>query len=183
MGSRVRVSKDAPRVCAYGCVDELNSLLGLALAQGLSDRLAEALPRIQNELFHLGSDLPFPERDKEKVDIPQIEKRHVETLEKLIDTLNDVIVELLSGWALRAAEPSGVVGFSRDLTADALQPAIADAIAYWSHLEHAHLLHEVSVEIRDLPGTFLGFASPTLIWTTAEIYMPAPKNRMLPREL
>ena len=84
--------------------------------------------------------------------------------EPLIDTLNDLIVELLSGSALRAAEPSAVVDLSRALTADALQPTIADAIAHWSHLEQAHLLHEVSVEIRDLPGAFLGFASPPVIW-------------------
>lgn len=91
LGSRQRVSKDALRVASYGTVDELNSVLGVALAVGLSPRLAECLPTIQNELFHLGSDLCFPEEDKQTYQIPQIESRHVEALEALIDELSEVV--------------------------------------------------------------------------------------------
>jgi len=82
-----RVAKNSLRVEAYGTVDELNAAIGLALANGLSERLQEALSAIQNELFHLGSDLSFLEEDKEKVAIPQIEARHVVRLESLIDEL------------------------------------------------------------------------------------------------
>lgn len=84
LGGGQRVSKDDLRVQAYGTVDELNSHIGVALAQGLSERLAAELRIIQNELFHLGSDLSFLESDKEKLQLPQIEARHVEKLEKLI---------------------------------------------------------------------------------------------------
>ncbi len=91
LGSRRRVSKDAPRMESNGTVDELNSVLGLALAHGLSPRLAETLPVIQNELFHLGSDLCFTEEDKEKYQIPLIEARHIEKLEEIIDTLNPLV--------------------------------------------------------------------------------------------
>ena len=86
-----RVPKDSPRVSAYGTVDELNSAIGVALAFGLCDRLAETLPGIQNELFHLGSDLSFLEEDKAKYTIPQIEPRHVERLEALIDEMAAVV--------------------------------------------------------------------------------------------
>jgi cob(I)alamin adenosyltransferase len=86
-----RVPKDSLRVIAYGTVDELNSLLGVALASGLCDRLAEVLPDIQNELFHLGSDLSFLEEDKAKFPVPQIEPRHVERLEALIDEMTAVV--------------------------------------------------------------------------------------------
>lgn len=86
-----RVSKDSRRVAAYGTVDELNSALGIALASGLSDKLSAILPGIQNELFHLGSDLSFLEEDKVKYPIPQIEPRHVERLEALIDELTAVV--------------------------------------------------------------------------------------------
>lgn len=82
-----RVPKDSLRVKAYGTVDELNAAIGLALANDLSERLQETLAAVQNELFHLGSDLSFLEEDKEKVDIPQIEQRHVERLEAVIDEL------------------------------------------------------------------------------------------------
>jgi cob(I)alamin adenosyltransferase len=72
-------------------VDELNSLIGLALAQGLSPRLAETLPRIQNQLFNLGAELSFPPNEGKEFKIPQIEARHIEWLEKLIDELNAVV--------------------------------------------------------------------------------------------
>jgi len=91
LGGGQRVPKDDLRVQAYGTVDELNSSIGVALASGLSERLAQTLPTIQNELFHLGSDLCFLEEDMEKYRHPQIEKRHVEKLEALIDDLNHVV--------------------------------------------------------------------------------------------
>ena len=91
LGGGQRVPKDAPRVAAYGTVDELNSAIGGAAAHGLSPRLMEALPVIQNELFHLGSDLAFREEDKQQYQLPQIEERHVQKLEELIDELNEVV--------------------------------------------------------------------------------------------
>jgi cob(I)alamin adenosyltransferase len=91
LGGGQRVAKDSLRVAAYGTVDELNSAIGVALAHGLVDRLAERLPVIQNELFHVGSDLCFMESDKEKYQIPQIEARHVAALEQLIDELTAVV--------------------------------------------------------------------------------------------
>ena len=91
LGGGQRVAKDALRVATYGTVDELNSVIGLALASGLVPRLSEALPIIQNELFHLGSDLCFLEDDKVAFKIPQIETRHVEALERLMDDLNEIV--------------------------------------------------------------------------------------------
>lgn len=91
LGSRSRVPKDSLRVAAYGTVDELNSFIGVALAHGLVERLAQELAVIQNELFHLGSDLAFPEEDKEQFAIPQIEERHVVKLEKLMDDLSTAV--------------------------------------------------------------------------------------------
>lgn len=91
LGSRRRVPKDAWRVQAYGTVDELNAVLGVALAHGLSPRLAQVVPAIQNELFHLGSDLCFPEEDKIEFQIPQMEARHIDALEALIDELSAAV--------------------------------------------------------------------------------------------
>jgi cob(I)alamin adenosyltransferase len=91
LGGGQRVGKDSARVATYGTVDELNSAIGVALANGLVPRLAQALPPIQNELFHLGSDLCFLEDDKATFRIPQIEARHVEALEQLMDALNDIV--------------------------------------------------------------------------------------------
>lgn len=91
LGSGRRLPKDAPRVSSYGAVDELNSAIGVAIAGGLSDRLMEMLPAIQNELFHAGSDLCFTEEDKQSYRIPQMEARHVKRLETWIDELNGMV--------------------------------------------------------------------------------------------
>ena len=108
LGSRTRVPKESLRVAAYGTVDELNSVLGVALAHGLVARLAETLPVIQNELFHLGSDLCFLEEDKETYQIPQMEARHVGRLEEWIDEFTAVTGSLenfiLPGGSLGAAQ-------------------------------------------------------------------------------
>ena len=62
LGDMSRVSKLHPRVEAYGTVDELNSVLGVALAQtGLPARVGEWLARVQNDLLDLGADLCVPE--------------------------------------------------------------------------------------------------------------------------
>ncbi len=91
LGSGQRVPKDSLRVAAYGTVDELNSSIGVALAGGLCPQLADVLPQIQNELFHLGSDLSFREEDKAQFQIPQIEERHILRLEALIDEMTEVV--------------------------------------------------------------------------------------------
>lgn len=59
-GSR-RVPKSDPRILAYGAVDEINSCLGIVLADEIDGDVAEILTRIQNELFVAGSDLSNPD--------------------------------------------------------------------------------------------------------------------------
>src|SRR3954466_6099591 len=68
LGDMSRVPKTHPRIEAYGDVDELNALIGLALATGgLDERTSAWLRRVQNELFDVGSDLSVPPgRDEER---------------------------------------------------------------------------------------------------------------------
>ena len=78
-----RVSKDHPRVEAYGAVDELNAVLGRARAVGLTDDLDETATRIQGELFVLGADLATPgETSAHQVRLGQGE---IDALEQEID--------------------------------------------------------------------------------------------------
>lgn len=91
LGGGQRVPKDHLRVAVYGTVDELNSQIGVALAMGLDDRLDVALRRIQNELFDVGSDLCFIEEDKQKWPLPQVEVRHINALEQMIDEMQGVV--------------------------------------------------------------------------------------------
>ncbi|SDV49473.1 cob(I)yrinic acid a,c-diamide adenosyltransferase [Chitinasiproducens palmae] len=57
-GSRLR--KDAPRIAAIGEVDELNSTLGVLLAEPLPNAVADVLAPVQHELFDLGGALSMP---------------------------------------------------------------------------------------------------------------------------
>jgi cob(I)alamin adenosyltransferase len=62
LGDMSRVSKLHPRVEAYGTVDELNAVLGVALLQpDLPEDFAVWLRRVQNDLLDLGADLSVPE--------------------------------------------------------------------------------------------------------------------------
>lgn len=83
------VEKFNPRVEAYGCVDELNSLLGLTLSHlnhgnEKIQSLAPLLTRIQNELFNVGS-LLATEKPEVFEKLPPLEEKHILALEKAID--------------------------------------------------------------------------------------------------
>ena len=60
LGDGTRVPKDHLRVQAMGDVDELNSNLGVLLAEPLPDDVRELLVVIQHELFNLGGELSIP---------------------------------------------------------------------------------------------------------------------------
>lgn len=60
LGDGTRVPKDHLRVSAMGDVDELNSQLGVLLAEPLPDNVRELLVVIQHELFNLGGELSIP---------------------------------------------------------------------------------------------------------------------------
>jgi cob(I)alamin adenosyltransferase len=91
-----RVSKDDPLVWAFGTVDELNSVLGLARSLWTIERSPEAkrlddiLAGIQNELFNLGAQLSTP-IEAFREGMPCIRQEHIEGLEKLMDELNALL--------------------------------------------------------------------------------------------
>ena len=68
LGDGTRVPKDHLRVAAMGEVDELNSGLGVLLAEPLPDDVRELLVTIQHELFNLGGELSIPGYELLKAD-------------------------------------------------------------------------------------------------------------------
>ena len=87
LGDGARVSKDDPRIWAYGTVDETGAAIGVAIAAGPAPDVAELLQRIQNDLFDLGADLAVPldtERGHGKSRL-RTEERHVAALEAECD--------------------------------------------------------------------------------------------------
>jgi cob(I)alamin adenosyltransferase len=79
-----RVSKGHVRVHAYGTIDELNTVLGLALAVSLDERLQTPVRRVQSELFVVGADLSTP-LDAKTGWVVRVSPRMVEQLEGEID--------------------------------------------------------------------------------------------------
>jgi cob(I)alamin adenosyltransferase len=94
LGGGQRVPKDSLRIEAFGTVDELNSQIGVVLAIGADPGIAEPLRTIQNDLFHLGSDLCIREEDKARMAVPRMEGRHVTALEALMDRLSEDLAPL-----------------------------------------------------------------------------------------
>jgi cob(I)alamin adenosyltransferase len=78
-----RVAKNHPRIEAYGCVDELNSWLGVVRTEALTDEIDGVLLRLQNDLFAVGAELATPEPKLHGNQL--IGQSHIEYLEQQID--------------------------------------------------------------------------------------------------
>ena len=87
-----RVSKHSRRPAAFGEVDEVNSVIGLARLYSQNE-IDEMLSRIQNDLFDLGADLATPETDKPAL---RISNTQVTRLEEEIDEMNATLNPLTS---------------------------------------------------------------------------------------
>jgi cob(I)alamin adenosyltransferase len=83
-----RVAKDHPRVVAYGTIDELNSVLGVAISFIRQRPLVASLHKIQNELFNIGAELASDKpvrRRKKRSGTFELASSSTIYLEQLID--------------------------------------------------------------------------------------------------
>jgi cob(I)alamin adenosyltransferase len=87
LGDGSRVPKHAPRVAAFGTVDEANAAIGLARLHADAD-IDAMLCRIQNDLFDLGADLCTPEGGRRGAGALRIAATQVDRLEREIDIMN-----------------------------------------------------------------------------------------------
>lgn len=98
-----RVPKDSPRIDAYGTIDELNSIIGLArvfneenLEAGEANHfLDDVLCKIQDELFDLGSELATPPESFQQ-GMFRISQTEIKNIEKLIDKCQENLQPLES---------------------------------------------------------------------------------------
>ena len=86
LGDGTRVAKDSARVASYGTVDELNSVIGVVLAQADLERnfpaaVREALTQVQHDLFDLGGELCIP-------GMAMIHAADIDRLETTLDGFN-----------------------------------------------------------------------------------------------
>jgi cob(I)alamin adenosyltransferase len=98
----MRVSKASTRVDAYGDVDELNAVLGLARTAVRNKVLDEILESVQKDLFIVGADLASPQG----LDVPRIKEERIVALERAIDTLL-LNLEPLKEFILPGGKPGG----------------------------------------------------------------------------
>jgi cob(I)alamin adenosyltransferase len=119
------VSKASARVEAYGGVDELNAVIGLARLQTAGDAMMDAiLARIQNDLFDLGADLATPERDDGGAAL-RIVASQVERLEREIDALNADLAPLTSFVLPGGSAASAALHLARTVCRRAERAAVA----------------------------------------------------------
>lgn len=81
LGDGSRTQKDSLRVEAYGTVDELNSTVGLLIAESDSEAISSVLLDVQHDLFDLGGELCMPGTEL-------IGDQHTTRLERELDRLN-----------------------------------------------------------------------------------------------
>lgn len=87
-----RVGKDEILLEAYGTVDELNSFVGLLIAEEVSSTLSQQFGLVQNKLFNIGSLLAKDGLEIE--DYPRIVEGDVSQLEQWIDNYNEELTPL-----------------------------------------------------------------------------------------
>jgi cob(I)alamin adenosyltransferase len=93
LGDGSRVAKLDCRIAAFGTVDELNSLLGLALAADVPGAIRAVLERVQNELFDVGADISVPFGVADRLRVAQTQ---IDALEADCDRFNADLPELKS---------------------------------------------------------------------------------------
>jgi cob(I)alamin adenosyltransferase len=91
-----RVSKNSLRVNTYGTVDELNSIIGLAIAFDMPTEMLPTFKKISRTLFNLGSDFATPLLPTPKFSVPRISEENILDLERLIDQYDEKLTPLKS---------------------------------------------------------------------------------------
>lgn len=101
-----RVPKDDIRVEAYGDVDELNAVIGMARSVEMMPRIDEVLVPIQRDLFAIGALLATPDRDKmaQHLEKARIDEGRIVELERAIDD-GDAELEPLRAFIIPGGTP------------------------------------------------------------------------------
>ena len=101
-----RVPKDDIRVVAYGDVDELNAVIGMARCIEMMPRIDEVLVPVQRDLFAIGALLATPDRDKmaSHLEKARIDEGRIAELERAIDD-GESELEPLSAFIIPGGTP------------------------------------------------------------------------------
>jgi cob(I)alamin adenosyltransferase len=102
-----KISKDSLRMEVIGNLDELNSLIGLAVTQTKNEEIKNILLQVQNNLFVVGAEIASSKKEKMDYKIPKLASKHTERIEKFIKEIENKLEPLdrfiLPGGSLNAA--------------------------------------------------------------------------------
>ncbi len=109
LGDGTRVSKDCLRIDCIGEIDELNSMLGVVLAETLPETVRHALLSIQNDLFDLGGEICIP-------NTALISDEHVLRLDELAAQFNADLAPLKNFILPGGTRPAALVHLARSVS-------------------------------------------------------------------
>ena len=108
LGDGSRVSKDCLRIDCIGEVDELNSSLGVLLAEELPDAVREVLLAVQNDLFDLGGEICIPGS-------AVISEGHILRIEQLAERFNSELGPLRNFILPGGTRPASLAHLARSV--------------------------------------------------------------------
>ena len=108
LGDGTRVAKDSARIEAIGAVDELNSALGVLLAEPLPREVADCLTEVQHDLFDLGGELSIPGYNA-------VRGAQVIRLEEALDRFNADLAPLKEFILPGGTRPAGLAHVARTI--------------------------------------------------------------------
>jgi cob(I)alamin adenosyltransferase len=127
LGDGTRVSKLDERIAAFGTVDELNAILGIAVAGSCPNAVRAVLVRVQNELFDVGADLSVPLEREGRLRVTQ---PLVDRLETECDTFNANLSELKSFVLPGGGEASAFLHHARTVCRRAERETLAASVTH-----------------------------------------------------
>jgi cob(I)alamin adenosyltransferase len=116
LGDGSRLPKFHLRVTAYGSIDEVNSVVGVANLHVVDPEVFQLLRHIQNDLFDVGADLCRPERPVAEKQLLRITEVQVTWLENQIDRFNAQLAPLDSFVLPGGSPASAYLHFARTVT-------------------------------------------------------------------
>lgn len=136
------VSKSSKRIAAYGTVDELNSVLGMILAEDHSNKTNSLLTTIQEQLFVLGADLATPFSKETRIN--RISNEEIVFLEKSIDDMETELPPLKNFILPGGTKAGATIHFSRTVCRRAERMAVECAAEEYLSPESIKYLNRLS---------------------------------------
>lgn len=162
LGDGARVGKDAPRVEAFGTVDEANAAIGLLRVHTGGDAEADAmLARIQNDLFDIGADLCVPGTGGQRLRLTTAATARLETEAA---AMNAALPALTSFVLPGGTPPAAYAHLARTIVRRAERRVVALAHTETVNPEVIRYLNRLSDHLFVLGRRFNASAQADVLW-------------------